>query len=360
MKILGSQIVSSKQNNLNSIRLFLALVVILSHSFPLCFGLGGEAMGEPMSRLTRHQVSSGSVAVNLFFFISGLLITASWLRSVDMADFLMKRILRIYPAFVVAIGFSVVVSLGFCPEFRNGVGYGVSLAVLFIKDCLFLTMSSISQEKIFSRNPFPGTANGSLWSIPVEFRCYLVVAAIGLFCLYRHRFFVLCGASGIYFLYAVGLFGFHRISPDNLRLLMYFLFGINAWLWRDRIPFSKWIALGGLIILVTFSQFKPWFLLMFPIFGCYCALWVGFGPKLVVSEWLGKTDISYGVYLYAFPIQQLIASFPDLRNPLLMFFTATPATLALAWLSWHLVEKRFLAMKNIKLIDFDPGFGKDQ
>ena len=68
---------SGRENNLNAIRLLLAAGVIFSHSFPICYGRGGEAKGEPLYILTHGQESFGSIAVNLFFFISGMLITAS-------------------------------------------------------------------------------------------------------------------------------------------------------------------------------------------------------------------------------------------------------------------------------------------
>jgi peptidoglycan/LPS O-acetylase OafA/YrhL len=85
---------------------------------------------------------------------------------------------------------------------------------------------------------------------------------------------------------------------------------------------------------------------MFPILGGYCILWLAYAPKLMLSSWADKTDLSYGTYLYAFPVQQTLAMNAVLRHPLVIFLLATPVTLLFAWLSWHLVEKPFLAMKR--------------
>jgi peptidoglycan/LPS O-acetylase OafA/YrhL len=155
MTSLGSQIASRKNNNLNIIRLLLALAVIVSHSFPVALGPGGDTREEPLYAWTHQQESSGAVAVDLFFLISGLLVTASWLRSKSMQDYLMKRILRIYPGFIVAMGFSAALVWAICPEFRVAVVHPVQWLLLLLQNLLFLSNSSIFFQGIFAGNPFP-------------------------------------------------------------------------------------------------------------------------------------------------------------------------------------------------------------
>ncbi|MGC9944436.1 MAG: acyltransferase [Verrucomicrobiota bacterium] len=359
MVSLGKQIETSRVNNLNAIRLMLALAVIVCHAYVLSLGWEngweGKSNVEPLNILTHHQEQLGSVAVDLFFFISGMLITASWLRSKSMQEFLMKRVLRIYPGFIVAVAFSGAVVLVFCPDFRAGIGHGISWMLEMIKDWTFLSNNSLQGRNIFAGNPFPNLANGSLWTIPIEFGCYTLVAVIGLLCLFKHRMLVLMATAGASFIYSVGLHRGEDVSHQECRFLTYFLLGMCAWLWRDRIPFSKWLLLGCLGLLAAASQFKPWFSVLFPYLGSYCVLWLGYGVRIAFLAWTQKTDLSYGTYLYACPIQQLVAMHESLRYPLLNFVIATPLTLLLAFASWHLVEKRFLAMKNVPRTDFDPG-----
>ncbi len=352
MTSLGSQIANHKSNNLNIIRLLLALAVIVSHSFPVALGPGGDTREEPLYTWTHQQESSGAVAVDLFFLISGLLVTASWLRSKSMQDYLMKRVLRIYPGFIVAMGFSAALIWVICPEFRAAVVHPVGWLLLLLQNLLDLSNSSISYKGIFAGNPYPNMANASLWTIPVEFFCYLIVLIIGLFCLFKRRFLIFLAVLVSYGVYAKSLFA--AVSPFE-EFLVCFLTGVTVWLWRDKIPFSKFIAFGCLMVLLVTSQFKPWFSILFPIMGGYCILWLAYGPRLMLSNWSEKTDLSYGTYLYAFPIQQLFAMHPALRHPWVIFGLATPVTLLAAWLSWNLVEKRFLAMKNNVRRDFDPG-----
>ena len=351
MVTLGGNILSGAGNNLNAIRLLLALGVILSHAWPL--SLGRE--GDPLNLFTGNQVTGGSVAVDLFFFISGLLITASWLRSRSMQDYLMKRILRIYPAFIGAVLFSAAVVWIACPAFRPSVSSAAWLMAT-VQDCLLLTQNSLSNwAGIFPSNPYPGYANGSLWTIPREFQCYLLVALFGLFCLYRRRKLILLFAVAIVFWYEKYLLAGASVEFLDSRFLSFFLMGMVCWLWRDKILMSPWMALGCFLGLLISSQFRPWFAILLPPLGGYVILWLGYGMKTSFLVWTRKTDISYGTYLFAFPIQQLVAMHPSLRSPWINFVISVPITLGLAWISWHLVEKRFLAMKKIPLVDYNPG-----
>ena len=354
MTSLGSQIASRKSNNLNILRLLLALAVIVSHSFPVALGPGGDSREEPLFTWTHQQESSGAVAVDSFFFISGLLVTASWLRSKSMQDYLLKRILRIYPGFIVAMGFTAALIWAICPEFRAVVVHPVGWLLLLLQNLLFLSNSSVCYQGIFAGNPYPNMANASLWTIPMEFICYLIVSAIGLFCLFKRRFLIFLAVLLGYEIYAISQFA--GVSPFE-EFLVCFLTGVTIWLWRDKIPFSKFIACGCLMALLVTSQFRPWFSILFPLMGGYCILWFAYGPRLMFSSWAEKTDLSYGTYLYAFPIQQMFGINAALRHPWAIFVLATPVTLLVAWLSWNLVEKRFLAMKNHALRDFDPGAG---
>ena len=356
-------ITSNRTNNLNLIRLVLALGVIYSHSFPLSLGMAYEPKSEPLSQFTHQQETIGSVAVAMFFLISGMLITASWLRTQNMKDFIMKRVLRIYPGFILSMLFSGAVLWISSPEFRANVGHGASWLLMFIHDCIFLGMNSINNydslkltwKGIFPENPLPNSTNGSLWTIPREFKCYLLVAVFGLFCLFKRRIIMLLGMLSFYVAYAKCLIHGDDVFYLDRRLLTYFLIGICIWLWRDVIPISKWFASGCVVVLITTCLVKPFFSLLLPFLGGYLLLWFGYAPKIHFTDWTRKTDLSYGTYLFAFPIQQLIAMHISLRVPWINFLIATTGTLFIAWFSWNYVEKKFLNMKNNHLKDYDPG-----
>jgi len=353
MGSLSMKITSGLGNNLNAIRLLLALMVMFSHAFPLSIGGGGE-LHETLYELTHGQMASGSLAVDLFFFISGLLITASWLRSKSMQNYLMKRILRIYPAFIVSVLFSAAVVWMTTPSFRDEMA-STTWLISLAKDCLFLTEKSLCSPAIFPMNPIKEWANGSLWTIPREFQCYLLVAVLGLFCVFKRRSLILGLTLAIIVWYSKYLLSGASVEFLDSRFLSFFLVGMVCWLWRDKIPMSPWISFGCFVGLLISSQYKPWFAILLPTFGGYVTLWLGYGMKTAFLAWTRKTDLSYGTYLFAFPIQQLVAMHPSLRSPWINIVISVPITLGLAWISWHLVEKRFLAMKKIPHVDFDPG-----
>jgi peptidoglycan/LPS O-acetylase OafA/YrhL len=344
MTSLGSQVASRRNNNLNIIRLVLALMVIFSHSFPVALGTGGDTRAEPLYNCTHRQESSGALAVHLFFLISGFLVTASWLRSKSLQDYLKNRILRIYPGFIVVMGVTAVLIWALCPEFRAAVLHPIDWWLLLLKDLVWLTTNSIRYQGIFAGNPFPSMANASLWTIPVEFLCYLTVLVIGFFGLFKRRFWFLVATLLGYEVYVLSVFNGAEEPVDEC--LICFLTGAVIWLWQDKIPFSKRMACGCLMVLLLSSQFRPWFSLTFPIMGGYCILWLAYGPRLILSGWAEKTDLSYGTYLYAFPIQQMLALNVAWRHPWVIFLLAVPTTLFAAWVSWKLVEKPFLALKS--------------
>ncbi len=346
MKNLASRLADGKTNNLNLIRLLMALLVILSHSFPVALGYGGDTRCEPLNVFTHHQSSSGSVAICSFFFISGFLITASWLRAKSVANYFMKRVLRIYPAFIVALAFCAGLIWTFCPGFRAAADHSWHWWGLLFQDMLLLSYHSITGPGIFAGNPFPVLANASLWTISLEFLCYLAVLLIGLCGLFKRRDFLLVAA-----LLALILFAFWswRFNDEFEKCLICFAAGATAWLWQDKIPISNRIAGGCAAGLLAASQFTPWLPILFPLLGGYCLLWLAYRPTLLLASWADKTDLSYGTYLYAFPVQQMLAMHAGLRHPWTIFALAAPITLGLAWLSWHLVERRCLAWKRSSL-----------
>lgn len=353
MKNLAEYVRIGSRNNLNALRLVLATLVILSHSFQLTSG----RQSDPFFILCQCQESCGSLAVDLFFFVSGLLITASWLNSKTMNDYIRRRILRIVPAYIVALVFSVAIALVFAvhplfwmrSRFEN-----------IINDIFCLGQSSTMGPWVFPHNPFPSQANASLWTISREFVCYLMIALLGIFALFKHRKSILAGFLLVWFLYAkTALSGYDTLGLDR-RLFTFFLAGSCAWLWRDRLPINGTIAAIAVLIAAIATQVPPLFLILSPFVVCYLSLWIGYARPLRMTEWCDRTDLSYGTYLFAFPIQQSFICLTSARNPWLVFFATTPIAWAIAFLSWNLVEKRFLKLKTVKFSNVDPAVSPPQ
>jgi peptidoglycan/LPS O-acetylase OafA/YrhL len=346
MQTLSQKIENSKEDNLNLIRLLLAVTVIFSHAFPLILGSDEH---EPLQHWT-HEVSFGGLAVYSFFFISGFLITGSWQRSKSFIDFLLKRVLRIYPAFIVALISSAVLIWIICPEFKRFIvssDQTRSWIKMIGHDAAFLRSDSISDLNAFAHNPRPGLTNASLWTIPIEFGCYLAVLIAGLCCVLRNRWLVLILAGLGYEFCIMGLRQYNNLYDQ---FYLCFSFGALAWLWKDKIPFSSRLAAAGLLTLILTSHFRPFFSIAFPLAGGYCLLWLAYAPKLPLARWSTKTDLSYGTYLYGCPIQQIIISYMTtytiLKLPFVNFLVTLPFALGMAFISWTVIEKPSLSLKR--------------
>jgi len=337
---------TSQPNNFDSLRLIFAILVILSHSFPLATGKGG---GDPLSVLTYGQITLGNISVWAFFVISGFLITQSWQRSPKVGKYLKRRIGRIYPGFVVA----AVLTAVFVVPFAADPGTYVPVP---LRGFLFSTLRLLlfDYPPIFVHNPAANFLNGSLWSVPYEFWCYLGVMTLGLVGLLRKRWSVV-----LLFALVVGLDLYMKITgwrpsggllgqivgypPFWATVLPFYLAGTIFHLYGGQKLLRKPVLIVAAIALVA-SNFIPHGLAVTaPTCGAYLLMALAYWPVLHPLN-LGRFgDFSYGTYLYAFPIQQLLVMLAHGHiSPWLLFAEATPITVAVGALSWFFVERHFL------------------
>ena len=332
----------NRKNNFDFVRLALAVAVIYSHAYVLTVGAEG---GELLHVLTDGLLEAGVLAVNGFFVISGYLITASWERSSSMFSYLRKRIYRIYPGFIVAWLLGVFVVAPLAADALRYPGLLKSVAGLVL-------LNRMEPTGAFEGNPFPGVINGSLWTISYEFRCYLMVMLLGLAGVLARRRLVLGLTIGLVVMYSAttyiqwpavsGALATVMGLPDRLvRLLAYFLVGATFYKWGT--PFlGRWAAVG--LAAAALSVLHPVAArLVLPVGFSYALLWFCFTPHVRLYRWGKYGDFSYGTYLYAFPIQQLLVyGTGNGLSPLVHFAVATPLSVLAGVLSWYGVEKRFL------------------
>jgi peptidoglycan/LPS O-acetylase OafA/YrhL len=334
-------------NNFDSLRLILAVLVILSHAFPLSRGSNDT---EPLYELTRGQTTLGNLSVWGFFAISGFLITQSWTRSPKVAGYLRRRIGRIYPGFIVLALLSVLI----LAPLAAGPGHRWSTTPWrFIADTLRL--QSFDMPPVFEANPSPNALNGSLWSIPYEFWCYIMVMVFGLLGLLRRRWFLVALLVEVVGLHAyLDWSGWHpggKLFGEMfgyplfwVTVLPFFLAGMIFNLWGGKALFRADIAAVSFLLLVV-SYFVPYgAMLALPTVGAYALLWLAQTRRLNFLHLGRYGDFSYGVYLYAYPIEQFVQMYSGGRmSPLLLFCISAPLSLAAGAASWFLVEKHFLS-----------------
>ena len=172
-----------QSNNFDFIRLSMASLVLWSHSFALWYGTEGQ---EPLSLALNGNCNSGNVGVMVFFIVSGFLVMESFISTKSVKHFMAKRIRRIYPGYLVAISICVFVVIPLYssiydlspPEVAKTIGANLLLRNYF------------PPSNVFTANPTVGSINGSLWSIPFEFWCYIGLAFLGAMALLNRRLFL--------------------------------------------------------------------------------------------------------------------------------------------------------------------------
>jgi peptidoglycan/LPS O-acetylase OafA/YrhL len=317
------------KNNFNLIRLILSIMVVFSHSYGLL------NIAEPII----FGRSYGNFAVHCFFALSGYLITRSYLNSKNIVDFFYKRALRLVPAYIVSYIFSALVAY----RFAN-----------------------------FVSNPVAYIRNGPVWTLSWEILCYGLCAIIG--------YFGLLNASSVGAVWIVSwiliISNISSPSPTfQVIVPMVFMFLIGSFISvneeKFKISYSGPISIIILIIMVVdperFTRLidkLPWlygpqfqvaqinffiYLFLLPIAIMYLGKYLPFFLNL-------KDDLSYGVYIYAWPIQQstiyLLQKNGIKPAPMSVFTISLVSTIILSYLSWRLIEKPINSLKRFDITQF--------
>jgi peptidoglycan/LPS O-acetylase OafA/YrhL len=333
-------------NNFTLLRLLAALFVLLSHSY----GLLGKNNEEFLLSVTNNQISFSHIGLAIFFFLSGFLVTQSLLFSSGIKHFLWKRLLRIYPALITLILLTVFM-LG--PLFTNN-----SIKSYFHNAQTWqYLIGGVSLIKL--RFHLPGVfnengVNGSLWSLPIEFRLYLLLTSLYILGSFKRKLFVpfvvvlaiclLVTSSNMLFtipkwievyllwgtfFFTGGIVYFFK-SKIKLSYLLFLLF-LLCWLFLKKIPILNTaieVVVIGYGILLAGYKFPPF-----------------------KTSFFAHNDYSYSLYIYAYPIQQAAIYIigASLLSPLLLFFFTILFVFPLCFFSWNFIEKPCLKKKNIYL-----------
>jgi peptidoglycan/LPS O-acetylase OafA/YrhL len=336
-----SQDAAEPSNSFTLLRLLLASMVIVAHAAELS---DGNRSREIFHRLGA-QISAGDFAVEAFFVVSGCLILESWSRQPKFSAYLMKRILRIVPAFLAAYLISVFLVgwLGGGPAYFAEL-FRPSGLLQLLPGLVLLTYPHT--PPVFAGFPYP-MVNGALWTITYEFRCYLLIPVLAALGLYSRRLLFATGWLAV--VLGAGWYSATHLqdamSPGLLHFAPFFLAGNCAYLYRDRIRWNR--TLGGVSMVAAVLSMGSLAASMFvlPIAGSYAILWLALSKWSPLCHFSPTSDISYGVYLYGWPTQKLLLwYFPSLPLGLQMLATLGISML-LGWASWNLIEKRCLAFK---------------
>jgi peptidoglycan/LPS O-acetylase OafA/YrhL len=338
-----AEAVKRPYDNFTLLRLALAVAVVVSHAASVGTG---RHIDEPLYGLTGYTL--GEHGVNGFFAVSGFLVAMSWDRRGGALPFAAARLLRVFPGLIVATLFTALVIGGAMTTMTLG-GYLASPATWkMIWQTLSTFKSATTLPGVFEGNPLRWPIS-TVWTLRYELFCYAGLLAYGVLGGFRKPWAALAGAAAL----ALALIVLGALGPipkgreTALRLPLIFACGALAWLYRDRIRLSPALAAAALAAVVAaafVSQalYKP---VLF-VASAYLFLWIAMAPGLSHPRFEPPGDISYGVYLYGWPVQQTLqALFPTVSG-WAMLPAALAVTCALAAASWLLVEKPALRFKT--------------
>jgi peptidoglycan/LPS O-acetylase OafA/YrhL len=350
-------------NAFDFLRVVAASAVLYSHSHAL--------LGLPEPRPVAGY-TLGTLAVFVFFAISGFLVSQSWDRDPNLQRFALRRALRILPGLIVAVSFTTFVIGPLMTDLPLPTYFLAAETWSYFTSNASLIVGRYTLPGVFKTNPFPNAVNGSLWTLRYEVLVYAVLAAFGMI-VRRSRLRFLCLA---FLLVLVGgwCLGVGLGLPEN-SLQLPFLWRIGLHFDWMRIAQLGTFFFGGACLYLFFShaRLSLWAAALLCA-GCAMApnafyatilLWLAVPYAVLVFAYRApqffrrfakNVDLSYGIYIYAFPVQQ-VGSYLAVRAGAGWFPTLTMtfiATVLLASLSWHFVERPALAWKA-RLMPRAPG-----
>lgn len=293
---------------LHFLRFFAACAVILSHSFVLC---QGDFKNEWLYKLTKGQMTMGSFSVCIFFFFAGYLITNSAKKAKSAKRYFVARSMRIFPALIVVV-LGCMFVLGPLVSTYNAKEYFTN--PLFFK--YFLNIFLIPQHDlpgVFQNNVYLPTVNGSLWTLPVEFLCYVL-------CFIAYKMGLLKKKKSIYMsivvtIGSVGVLVLAHITQSAILVsvllpCLLFYMGMLFQIYSENIIINIKVAIICLVLWVVFICLGA-MLLGMVLFFPYILIYLVFGIKMNMQTIGAIGEYSYGIYLLGFPIQQLFVFLGD-------------------------------------------------
>lgn len=322
------------------LRLIAASLVIYGHSFAFSTDDGTP---EFFSHYLGYRYA-GDVGVNIFFVVSGFLVTASFCHRQNVRAFLTSRAIRIYPAL---FAFVAIVAFVFGPLFTGlslGEYFGSASFRSFVINNLTLLNYYGDLPVEFAGSSYPNTVAGILWTIVIEARLYVLIAVLGLMGILRNRTVATFALLSI--LLVPLAYGLNRLlifsNWEHTRLTVLFCIGALLYVNRALVPLHP-IILAALVTATALSSGAV-YAHMFTaslIYGVFC---FALAPKIGIPAWL--QDYSYGIYLYGWIVQQLVHCWFPGFGPIAAFAFSLPLATACGALSWYVIEKPALALKR--------------
>lgn len=336
-----AEALANPHNNFGLLRLVMALAVVVSHAFSVT---DGRVQQEPWFQSTGFTL--GEHAVNGFFAISGFLVTMSFVRR-GWRDYVVARFLRIAPGLIAATLVVALVLGGLMTTLDASAYFSDPRLWSFISRTLTTFKSAAALPGVFENNPlqFP---LGTVWTLKYETLCYIGVLVAGFAGILARPRIALAAMLAL----TLAVILREMLTPHGpkgtetvFRLPLIFLAGGVIYLYREKVSLSLPLLALALAALVPLS-FTPLYKAALYLVTAWGILVLALAPALTRRSTEPPADLSYGVYLYGWPVQQALHALLPSLGAVALLWPSLAATVVVAALSWYLVEKPALGLKR--------------
>lgn len=334
----------NRKNNFDLIRLLAAIVVLIAHLAP---------KSQDAAFVTLTNIFNPKVAVDSFFIISGFLIFRSFENTSSLKSYIQKRAKRILPAYV-----AVIVIFAFALYFVSSVSFREYFNIEFVKYIFFnlITLNFLQSTLpgVFVDNPYTSAVNDPLWTIKVEIMFYIVVPFIAYILHKTNKVFAISIIYLLSILYSTVVVQLvDLLSPEMLIQLeqqlpgqmAFFISGAFLYYFYDKFKDNVMLLLPIATLIITVHNLVAQVYFLYPLALAVIVIYF-----CLIFKYLGNFgkygDFSYGIYIWHFPILQIFTHFRLFDHPWLGIPLVLACVFLVSYLSWHLIEKPFLARKS--------------
>lgn len=348
----------NKINNFDFLRFLFSIFVVVSHSYPLS---GGTEKTQWIYEVTNGQIVLASIGLNGFFVISGFFIFQSLQRSPSVISYFKKRFLRLFPGLFVVLLLTLLL-IPFVYQGDKSLYSNIDFYT-YLPNNLSLYGFQSSIKGVFDTHNYH-SINGSLWTLRYEFSLYIALALLWVL---RKQKTVIKACLFISFiaLFITHTFFLERFSEssvlgmrgyDIINFGCFFTFGsllasYNFDSVKDKSSKFFISIITLLILIIVVSIYFNIFILIKHLAFSLLIILLGYMPLPFFSTFGKIGDMSYGIYIYSFPIQQTLMYFFDLGLYAFIFWSIF-ISIIFGYLSWHLIEKQALKYKNRAIFNF--------
>lgn len=327
--------INKHNNNLALMQFLASIFVIFAHSYPI-----STNQKDILYLFSGGAFTFGDVSVAFFFLTGGVYIAKSMESKKTAKEYFKARAVRIFPSLITVVITSIVIG-GFITKHSLMDYWTSSKTWRYLGNCIFVLQHEL--PGVFLNNPYNATVNGSLWTLPVEFLCYIACFLFYKLGLLSEKFLVSTPAVIIGIIVYKSFFDIFSLNAMIQPCLLFYI-GMGIYIYRDKLTLSAVGNIISIVIFVILTVFGLEELAMATAFP-YIILYMVFAMPQCPDKLASLGKLSYGIYLCGFPIQQYVAMYS--KSPYVNFLISAPVSILGGVLIYKFIEKPVIKLERM-------------